>query len=230
MTQDTHFQRQMHQIKEDVLRMGGLVESAIHQAIRALLDRNHNQARAVIRGDKAIDRLDNEIDRQCLNLIATRQPVAGDLRLLTGVFRLCTILERMGDQAVNLAQRTLALVVTGDSTTPEMLLAITRIAQDMTADCLDAFLREDMDLASKVLKRDDELDDLNHSLFDEMVEWMSKNPGQIMTGVQLLLASRHLERIGDLATNVAEEVFFLAKGRLVRHGGRENKQSPPKDK
>lgn len=220
MVQDTHFQRMMNQVKEDVLKMGSMVEAAIHRSAQALVEMNPEECRTVIRGDKAVDRMENEIDHECITLMATQQPVANDLRLLTSVFNISTILERMGDQAVNVAQRALKVNFCNDVTAPDDLVLMARIALEMTSDCLDAFLRVDMGLAGGVLRRDDELDELKRTFLDDMVEWMSQDKANVVPGIQFVLASRHLERIGDLATNIAEEVFFLAKGQLIRHGGK----------
>lgn len=202
--------------------MAGMVEQSIHQAIASISGRDSELARTVIRGDRGIDLMQNEVERRAMNLLATQQPVAGDLRFLSSTIKILSFLERMGDQAVNVAQRSLALCELETMEVPPNLLAQADIAREMTASCLDAYLREDVAICQAVMQRDDDLDALNRVFLEEMIQWMNDERRLIRRGVEYILASRHLERVGDEATNIAEEVIFLVEGRMVRHGGEED--------
>jgi phosphate transport system protein len=207
----------METVKEDLLKMAGLVEVAIHRATRALTDRDGSSARDVIRGDQRINALENWIEGKCIKLLATQQPVAVDLRFIASTMKISKALERMGDQAVNLAERAQALCELDPMDVPPALLEMASIAQEMTGKCLDAFVRKDVSLAYEVCARDDDLDDLNRRLLEQMLEWMMRERRVARRGVEWIIAGRHLERIGDEATNIAEEVVFLVDGRVIRH-------------
>jgi phosphate transport system protein len=209
----------MEILKEDLLKMASLVEGAIHKATDALTRRDMGLAREVIGGDGRVNELENQIEGSCIRLLATQQPVAVDLRFLTSAMKINTALERMGDQAVNLAQRAEAINEMSPVETPPTLLQMASIAQDMTRRCLDAFVRKDVALAYEVCTMDDDLDDLNRQLLGKMIDWMMKEKRVIRRGVELVIAGRHLERIGDEATNIAEEVVFLVEGEVIRHAG-----------
>ena len=213
-------EREIEKIKEELLMMGGLVEEAIDNALRSLSMRDSEAARQVIRNDHRVNDLENTVDAHCIRLIATMQPVAVDLRFLTAALRLCTTLERTGDQAVNLADRALILNDMAPMIdVPPVLLEMGEVAKDMTRKCLDAFVRRDTSLAYEVCCRDDELDDLNRKLLEQMINWMMEENRVIRRGVEIILAGRHLERIGDQATNVSEEVVFMVEGTVIRHQG-----------
>ncbi|MEW5722781.1 MAG: phosphate signaling complex protein PhoU [Thermodesulfobacteriota bacterium] len=218
----THFEQEMERIKEELLMMGGLVEEAVHESTQALARRDLEQARRVLRNDSRINVLENTIDAHCIRMIARHQPVAVDLRFLTAALRICAVLERIGDQAVNVSDRVLAL---GDMPPmegmPPTLLEMCELARDMTRKCLDAFVRQDIPLAYQVCCQDDEMDDLNRRILEEMIEWMMKEQRLIRRGVEIILTGRHLERIADLATNVSEEVVFMVEGTVIRHQGLE---------
>ena len=216
----SHFHRRMQEVKEDLLKMAGRAEQAVHSAARALNARDVELAKTVIQGDRRIDLMQNEIEERCISLLATQQPVAVDLRFLSAVTKIASFLERMGDQAVNLAQRAQALAELEPGPTPQTVMAMSVIAREMGKDCLDAFVEEDVAKAEAVLARDDELDQLCRTFLEEMIVWMNDEQRLIRRGVELILASRHLERIGDEATNVAEEVVYLVEGRIIRHGGK----------
>jgi len=213
----THFHRQIREVKEDLLMMAGLVEESIHEAVDSLSARDKDQAQQVIDTDRRIDLMQNEIEERVFTLLATQQPVASDLRFLSAAIKICSHLERIGDQAVNLAERTLLLSAMEPVETPRRLVAMGEVAREMTCLCLDAFVQNNVDLAKSVIKRDDELDDLNLHILEDMVEWMTQERRVIRRGVELILASRHLERVGDEATNIAEEVVFLVEGHIIRH-------------
>lgn len=209
--------RELNTIREELARMAGMVERSVHQSCEAISARDSNLARGVIKGDRDIDLMQNQIEMSCLRLMATQQPVATDLRFLAGAIMICLFLERIGDQAVNISQRALALTGLAASQTPVTLVTMAEIAKAMLDDCLDAIARDDVRLAQSVLQRDDELDELNRRFLEEMVSWMAGEQRLIRRGVEFVLASRHLERIGDLATNIAEQVVYLVEGRFIRH-------------
>lgn len=227
------FHRQMEAVKEDLLKMASLVEKAISEAAQALVRRDLGLARAVIRQDRRVNALENQIESNCIRLLATQQPVAVDLRFITSAMKINTFLERMGDQAVNVAERAMELSEMESFDIPSTLHEMAVIAQEMTRQCLDSFVRKDVSLAYKVCARDDELDSLNRHLLEEMIQWMMREQRLVLRGVELIIAGRHLERIGDEATNIAEEVVFLVEGMVIRHSGigkeplRENDLWPP---
>lgn len=217
MNTNSHFHRQMREVKEDLLMMAGLVEESIHQATGALTNRNQDQAQRVVEGDRRIDLMQNEIEERIIALLATQQPVAVDLRFLSASIKICGHLERMGDQSVNVAQRALVLAGMEQVQVPGDIVTMNDLACDMTCLCLDAFMQSNVSLAREVITRDDELDKLNVSVLEEMVNWMTKERRIIRRAVEFVLAARHLERVGDEATNIAEEVVFLVEGRIIRH-------------
>lgn len=213
-----HFEEGLGAIKQRLLGMGGQVEVRLTEAIQALMERRPELAERVARGDGEINRLQVEIDDRCLKLLALQQPMASDLRFITAAMKINADLERIGDQAVNIAQNALK-VITQPPLRP--LIDIPRMAElalHMTRDALDAFVRRDAELARKVLLRDDEVDNLKDHVFRVLLTHMMADPGTIERALGLILISRNLERIADHATNVAEDVIFLVEGRDVRHG------------
>ncbi|MBI5524085.1 MAG: phosphate signaling complex protein PhoU [Desulfarculus sp.] len=219
MNTGSHFHKQMQEVKSDLLRMAGLVEEAIHDSSSALARRDAELAMTVISKDRPIDMMQNQIEERCIALLATQQPVAVDLRFLSAVIKICAYLERMGDQAVNIAQRSLALKELLPTEVPPTILDMAEISQDMARACMDALANGDLQLVCKVLARDKDLDDLNRQVLEDMVEWMATEQRLIRRGVEFILAARHYERVGDEATNIAEEVVFLVEGRIIRHQG-----------
>ncbi len=213
----SHFQRDLEQLKEDILKMGGLVERAIDDAARALSGQDASLARRVIEGDESIDAMENSVDELCVKLLATQQPVAVDLRFITAAMKISSFLERMGDQAVNVAQRILVLDHLDPIEIPPTVLEMVEVSQEMVKKSLDSFVRRDVNLAYEVLRRDDYLDFLNRRLLEESITWMMKERRLIRRGLEIVLAGRHFERVGDEATNVAEDVVFLVEGKIIRH-------------
>ncbi|MBW1713712.1 MAG: phosphate signaling complex protein PhoU [Deltaproteobacteria bacterium] len=203
--------------KDELLKMGGLVEWAVDQAIRALKNRDDQLASQIIYGDKRIDEMENSIDKHCLNMLATQQPVAKDLRFITSTMRICAYLERIADQAVNLAQRTQTLARLDPIEIPKTLLEMGAEAQEMIAESLSSFVQGEIDLAWSVCQRDDYMDDLNRRLLEEMIDEMMSGQRITRRGIELILAGRHLERMGDGATNISEEVVFMVEGTVIRH-------------
>ena len=205
--------------------MGGYVESAIHRSVRALVDRDAELARQVLRDEARINQMEIEIDNLTTRLFALRQPMAKDLRFLTAALKINTDLERMGDLAVNIAQRALSLVA---QSPVKPLIDIPRMAQlveSMLLRVLDAFVKGDADVARGVLLADDEVDALRDSVYTELVAYMQNDPTTVPGAVDLMFVARNLERIADHATNIAEDVVFLVKGVDVRHHAMETKEA-----
>jgi phosphate transport system protein len=201
------------------------VESAIHRSVRALVDRDPELARQVLRDEARINQMEIEIDNLTTRLFALRQPMARDLRFLTAAMKINTDLERMGDLAVNIAQRALSLVA---QTPVKPLIDIPRMAQlveSMLLRVLDAFVKGDAEEATGVLTADDEVDALRDSVYQELVAYMQKDPSTVPAAVDLIFVARNLERIADHATNIAEDVVFLVKGVDVRHHATEVKNA-----
>ncbi len=218
-----HFEDDLQALKQRLLTMGALVEERAHQAIAALIHRRLDEAEAVIAADKEVNDFQIEIDDRCLKLLALQQPMATDLRLITSAMKINADLERIGDQAVNIAENTIKLL---PQPPLKPLIDIPRmadIAEKMTRDSLDAFVRKDAELARSVLTRDDEVDQLKDQVFRELLTYMMADPGTIQRALALILISRNVERIADHATNIAEDVIFLVEAKDVRHG-RENEE------
>jgi phosphate transport system protein len=213
----TVFDDELIHLKELILRIGGQVELAISNSIRALVDRDDTLAKSVIADDSKINALDIEIDEYAIKLIALRQPRAGDLRLITTAMKITTDLERMGDRAVNTSHRVLELnrepILKPYIDIPKMAV----ITQQMTRDALDAFVRRDKALAMDVISRDNEVDSMKHSILEELAMYMVKDPSTIERGMKVTFVAQNLERIADHATNIAEMVIFLVEGRIIRH-------------
>jgi phosphate transport system protein len=212
-----HFQDELRQLQDRLLSMGGLVEERLRMAIGAVVERDLDAIRAVRDGDRPVNDLHLEIDERAFMLLALHQPMASDLRAVVGAIKINTDLERVGDLAVNIAQageRYLA------HPPVKPLIDIPRmagLAQQMLHDALDAFVRLDAALAKRVLDRDDELDGLKAQVFRELLTYMLQDAVTIQPSLDLILISRHLERIGDHATNIAEDVIFIVSARDVRH-------------
>ena len=214
---ERHFDEELNKLKEKLLRIASLVEEAISHAIKALVDRNYDLAAEVIKRDDEVNMLEIEIDEQCLKLLALMQPIAIDLRFITSAMKIGNDLERMGDQAVNIAERTLELL-----RQPQLkpLIDIPRmatLAQKMVKDSLDAFVNKDTNLARDVCVRDDQVDNLNDQVFRELLTYMMEDTSTITRAVDLILIGRHLERIADHATNIGEDVVYLVEGKTIKH-------------
>jgi phosphate transport system protein len=218
-----HFQEELELLKTRLLEMGGLAEDRVRQAVHALVDRDFSAVERVLVSDEAINRLHIEIDDRCFKLLALHQPMAVDLRAIVSAVKINTDLERVGDLAINIAEAAARYL---QHPPVKALVDIPRmavIAQDMLRDALDAFVRRDTALAQTVLDRDDELDALKTKVFRELIDYMLRDPSTIEPGLDLVLISRHLERIGDHATNIAEDVIFMVLAKDVRHQQEEHK-------
>jgi phosphate transport system protein len=212
-----HFEEDLQALKQRLLNMGALVEERVHQAILSLIERRQELAEKVMGGDKEVNDLQIEIDDRCLKLLALQQPMATDLRLITAAMKINSDLERIGDQAVNIAENVIKILPHPPLKPIFELPRMADSAERMTRDSLDAFVRRDVDLARHVLKRDDEVDLLKDHVFRVLLTYMMADPGTIERALGLILISRNLERIADHATNIAEDVIFLVEARDVRH-------------
>lgn len=212
-----HFQEDLDALKERLLAMGGLAEERVRESVRALMDRDQAAIEAVLTGDEPINALHIEVDDRCFKLLALHQPMAADLRAIVAAVKINTDLERVGDLAVNIAEAGKRYL---RHAPVKPLIDIPRmgeLAQQMLRDALDAFVRRDIELAEAVIAADDTLDALKTQIFRELLTYMLQAPDTIEPALDLILISRHLERIGDHATNVAEDVIFILSAKDVRH-------------
>lgn len=214
---DRLYEQQLGRLRSSVLEMGGLVEDQIGQAVKALVERDDDLARATIARDHTVNRFDVEIDDLCLKLLALHQPAARDLRLITTALKITTDLERIGDMAEHIAERALELTAEPPIKPYIDIPRMAKQARDMLRRSLDAFVREDVDLALDVCVSDDDIDKLHDQLFRELLLFMGEDPTTVSRAMRLLFVSKALERVGDHATNIAEMVIFMVKGRSIRH-------------
>jgi phosphate transport system protein len=214
---ERHFHQELKELKEEIFKMGLTVEAAIEKAVRALIEKDSRLSKQVFEEEKKINEFEIRIDDQGHNLFALGQPMAVDLRLITAILKMNTDLERIGDHAVNIAER--AVILAGEPPlerlvqVPEMAQAV----QKMFKDALESFINSDITLAQNVLIRDDEVDAYNDSLYLQLQKLMEKDSSMIKTGMLLVRVGHDLERIGDLANNIAEDVIYLKQGKEVRH-------------
>jgi phosphate transport system protein len=211
------FDEELSALKERVLELGGMVETAIRDSVRSLIERNNDLAKEVIKRDHLINALEVRIDEECVRLIALRQPMARDLRFITTAMKITTDLERMGDLAVNIAER--AIELNGE---PQLkpfvnIPKMAEISEGMVRDSLDAFVKGCSKLPYEVIKRDDVVDDLTVKNFEELLSFMIRDPKIISLAVKRTYIAKYLERIADHATNIAEMVIYMCKGKIVRH-------------
>jgi phosphate transport system protein len=198
-----------------ILEMGGLVEQQIAQAIQALVDRDIERANRVIEHDDQIDLMEEEIDQFAIRLLATRQPMAGDLRLIAMAMKISNDLERMGDYATNIAKRCERLAKEPPVKPLYTIPRMAQISQSMVKDVLDAYVERDIDKAIAVWRRDDEVDDMFTSLFRELLTYMMEDARNISPCIDLIFVAKNLERIGDHATNIAEKIHYIIHGQRI---------------
>lgn len=213
-------EKELHELKDKLLRIGALVETQVERSVRSLVDRDNMLAASVIDADHEVNRLEVEIDEDCIRLLALRQPEAGDLRFVTMAMKIVTDIERMGDLAVDISERALEL---NDEPILKPYIDIPRMARaarQMLNDSLDAFVNRDSMLARKVTQADDYVDELNHQIFRELLTFMIEDPQTITRAIRISYVSKYLERIADHATNIAEMVVYLVEGRIIRHMGK----------
>ena len=214
---ERRFEHQLEELKHQLLHMSGLAERIIRKALEALVRRDEALAEEVFADDHEIDRLEIDIEERCVALLALQQPLASDLRFITSALKISNDLERVGDHAVNIAGCAKSLAARPPVPPLSDLPRLAESAIGMLREALDAFVRRDAEAARRLVRRDDEVDTLNRRLFGELLSRMVGSPEQIEASMTLVLVGRNLERIGDLATNVAEEVVFIAEARVIKH-------------
>jgi phosphate transport system protein len=212
-----HFHDELSSLKQRLVALSSEAEEATVHAVDALLKRDKALAQDVIRGDRAINTLESAIEEQAFQLIALHQPMARDLRLIFSAIKIVHDLERVGDHAVNIAQSAERLLAFPHVVPEPEIVEMARLSRQMLADALGAFVRADAELARAVCRRDDAVDSLNDSVFRILLTHMMEDQRSIGACMELLLVSRNLERIADLATNIAEDVVFVAEGKTIKH-------------
>lgn len=217
MEQRAHFSKKLEDLKVKVLRMAALSESAVHKATKAYLENDADLAEEVIVADYAINKMEDEIDNFSLELLALDQPMAVDLRTIVGAQRIIVNLERLGDEAVNLAHRAMFLSTRAPLPHNPKMEALAATAKMMLSDSLKAYVDEDIQVAGVVCRTDDRADDLYISILRQFMTEMVSESRIVERGVHAIIGARHLERIADLATNVAESVFFIVEGTSMKH-------------
>jgi phosphate transport system protein len=212
-----HLLRNLELLHQDLLGLAAAVGQSIQKALRALQDRDTDLAREVIAGDDLIDQQENQLEEECLKILALHQPVAKDLRHVVAAMMISTDLERMGDLAEGIAKRVLALSDLPGIETPSRLGLMAERTSTMVRQSLEAFIRQDASLARVVCREDDEVDCLNVEIIKELIAAMKARPEIVEVGLSLFSAVRQLERIADHATNIAEDIVYLVEGEIVRH-------------
>jgi phosphate transport system protein len=214
---ERHFKEELRHLREKLLRMAALTEETITLAVTGLKEREEDTARQVLEIEKKINVLDIEIDQLCMELLALKQPMARDLRFISSINRIGSELERIADQSVNIAERTLQLLKLPALKPLIDIPRMASMAQEMVRDSLTAFVNRDADLAKEVCRRDDAVDSLNDQIFRELLTYMMQDPKNIERALDLILVGRHLERIADHATNISEDVIYLVMGKSIKH-------------
>lgn len=213
-----HFQRELEKIKKRILSLGAMVEERVRMVIKALETRDGDAAKKIIISDYEIDEMEVEIEEECLKILALYQPVAIDLRFLTAVIKINNDLERVADEAVNIAERVQVIAKRQRLDIPFNHSLMAEKSESMLKKSLDAFVNMDVDVALRVCTLDDEVDNMINEAYDVVKHAIGEHPDRVSYLINLLLVSRHLERIADHATNIAEEVIYLVEGEIVRHG------------
>jgi phosphate transport system protein len=227
MSQDVqrHFHEELSHVKVRLLTMSGEAEAALGLAVEALLERDSAKAQRVIKGDRVVDAMEIEIEEQCVSLLALQQPMARDLRMLTSALKIANDLERVGDHAVNIAQSADRLAQSRPIAPEPELVEMARLTRLMLSDALEAFIRGDAESGREICRRDDKVDALHRSVFRILLTHMMEDPHMISAGMELFLVSRNLERVADLATNIAEDVVFLVEGKSIKHHSEDRGES-----
>lgn len=216
-----HFHDELSELKSTLLAMSAEAQTALSSSVEALLQRDSTKAAQVISGDHRIDGFELEIEEQVVKLLATQQPMARDLRLLMAAMKISNDLERVGDHAVNIAQSAERLLVSPPIVPEPEIVEMARLARRMLADALDAFVRADAQAGRALCRRDDQVDGLHDSVFRILLTHMMETPHIISAAMELFLVSRNLERVADLATNIAEDVVFMVEGKTIKHHAEE---------
>ncbi len=212
-----HLQREIENLKRQILSLGASVESAVRDAVLSIEKSDEQLAKKVIDDDIKIDNTEVEIEEDCLKILALHQPVAIDLRFIVAVLKMNSDLERIGDLAVNIAERAVFLANHPRVTISIDLAEMARLTMSMLRNSLDALINQDSVLAHRVCKSDDNVDQMNRQMYIDIQDGITRNPEQIHSLIHLLSVSRHLERIADHATNIAEDVIYMLEGRIIRH-------------
>ncbi len=221
-----HFSEKLESLRRQLIGMGAEVENQIRLAVEALVEADAAKARKVIERDKVIDQMEIRNDEDAIDLLATQQPVAGDLRLLVSALKINADLERIGDHAVNIAESAERLSRFRPFKPWIDIPHMAEIARGMLKESLDAFIRKDSALALDVCKRDDILDEKNKSIIRELLTYMAENPALISASIEIMSVSKNLERVGDLATNIGEEAIYIAEGEMIKHHMGQAEQGP----
>jgi phosphate transport system protein len=229
MTYDAHrhFHDELSHVKVRLLTMSGEAEAALSLSVEALLERDPERARRVIQGDRIIDTMEMEVEEMCANLLALQQPMARDLRMLLSALKIANDLERVGDHAVNIAQSTERLAQARPIAPEPEIIEMARLTREMLSDALEAFIRGDAAAGREICLRDDKVDALHRSVFRILLTHMMEDPHTIGAGMELFLVSRNLERVADLATNIAEDVVFLVEGKSIKHHAEDRGEARP---
>lgn len=223
---ERHFHHQLDELKQALLSMAALVETQVNKAVKGLIDRDADLCEEVIAGDRPINEMELDIDNQCIQLLALQQPIARDLRFIASAIKINIDLERIGDIAVNIAKKNRKLI---NMPILKPLIDIPRMAalsQSMVKDSLDAFVRGDEQLSREVCIRDDEVDHLQDQVFRELLTYMMESSNAVPQAIQLIFISRHIERIADHATNIAESVVYFSQGIVIKHHADDETVSP----
>ncbi len=215
----TQYKKELGNLREMILRMGGLVERMTHRAIQALVERKNEMLAEVQAIETQVNQLHVDIDEACLEMIALRQPTATDLRFITAAMKINTDMERIGDQAINITESAEFLLTVPPVKPLIDIPRMAEVAKEMLRDALDAFVHGNDRLAYETIKKDDIVDQLKDQVFRELLTYMISDPETIRRALSLILVSRHLERIADHATNICEDVIFMVKGKDIRHKG-----------
>lgn len=216
MTQ--HLEREIQKLKKMVLALSSVVEEAVYKAVKAVSEQDLVASAEVVKGDKSVDEAEINIEEECLKILALHQPVAIDLRFIVAVLKLNSDLERIGDLAVNIAERAVGLSKADKIPLPQNLLSMADKTRAMLSDSLKSLVSLDSKLARQVCAADDEVDTFNRTLHKELLEKIKTDPNKADSYVRVLSVSRNLERVADHATNIAEDVVYMVEGEIIRHG------------
>jgi phosphate transport system protein len=214
---ERHFEHDLEELKQRLLWMGSLAENAVHKAVQSVLDADESFAEQVLEEENTINEMQIEIDERVQRLLALQQPMAMDLRFILAVSRINNDLERIGDQGVNIAQSALRILRHPQVKPYVDLPRMSELAEGMVRDSLNALVHNDQELAKSVLARDDEVDRIRDQMFRELLTYMMENSAVVFPAFELILVAKNLERIGDHATNIGEDVIYMIAGRDVRH-------------
>lgn len=212
-----HLDQELDALRDGVLRLGGEAEAALKRSMHALTERDSDAAREVLEHDDAIDQLEVDVDRQCVDIFALRQPAARDLRFVMSVAKMAPVLERIADHACNIARAVFDLNNEPELNNHVRLRQMGEIASSMLGQALDAFTRNDANAAREVIKRDAEINELYNQIFHDLIEMMAKEPATATRDARLLFVAKHLERIGDYVTDICELTVYMAEAAVIKH-------------